>query len=100
MNDVEILESLLDLAAAAGIEVRLAGGSPGGEEGGAPASGVCRVRGEVWVVLARAEPAAVQIDVLAGALRDHAAALLEGHYLPPAVRARIEGADPGSSPTG
>ncbi len=94
MTDAEILESLFELAREAGIEVRLVGSASGGEEGPAPSSGVCRVRGELWVVLARSEPPELQIDVLAAALRSHAAALIEERFLPPAVRARVERARP------
>jgi hypothetical protein len=56
---------------------------------------VCRVRGELWVVLSSSDPAEVQLRVLAEALRGHAADLIEDSYLPPAVRALLEpGRDP------
>ena len=53
------------------------------------ASGVCRVRGEPWVLLAAADGLDRRIDVIADALKTHAGAALEGRYLPPAVRARL-----------
>lgn len=88
MDETDILEVLLDLAEAAGFEVR-----PGGRL--APddpplASGVCRLRGKLFVVLSANESVSVQIDTLARALRENALPLLEGQHLPPAVRAVID----------
>jgi len=40
-------------------------------------------------VLSHSDPVDVQIEVLGDALREHAAAFIEGRYLPPAVRARL-----------
>ena len=68
MEDAEILEVLLELARDAGLVVRIGSGTTGSDE--TPlASGVCRVRDEVWVVLSVHEPAVGQIRVLAGALK-------------------------------
>lgn len=88
VNEADILEVLLDLAESAGFEVR-----PGGRL--APddpplASGVCRLRGRLFVVLSANESVPMQIDTLAGALREHAAPLLESQHLPPAVRAVLD----------
>jgi hypothetical protein len=47
------------------------------------------VRGEIWVMLAASDPVEEQISVLVRALKSHAAAFLERHYLPPAVRDRL-----------
>ena len=88
MDDAELMEALRALAREAGIEVRGAGRS-GGDSESPPASGVCRVRGAVWVVLSASDPLETQLDVLADALRTHASALIEGRYLLPAVRARL-----------
>ncbi len=90
MEPSAILEVLLDLARDAGLEVR-----PVGREGlepgeSPPGSGVVRVKGEVWVMLSSVDPVAIQLEVLAGALRDHAAKLIEDRYLPPAVRSLLE----------
>ena len=90
MEPSAILEVLLDLARDAGLEVR-----PVGSEGlepseSPPGSGVVRVKGEVWVMLSSVDPVAIQLEVLAGALRDHAAKLIEDRYLPPAVRSLLE----------
>ena len=53
------------------------------------ASATCRVDDREFVVLSVADPLEIQLDVLAGALRSHATALLEGRWLPPAVRERL-----------
>ncbi len=91
MNPEEIEQQLIELAQAAGLEVR---GLPGaGFREGEPAasSGVCRVRGAVWVLLAPSDSVEEHISVLVSALETHAAGFLEDHYLPPAVRQRLRG---------
>lgn len=89
MQESEILEVLLELANEAGMRVKVAGRDAGGDS--LPvSSGVCRVRGELWVVLANVEPPSAQIRVLAAAIRKHAPALVEERHLPPAVRAWLE----------
>jgi len=85
----ELLEALSDLAAEAGLSVRALRRGAGVDDLAMASSGVCRVRDEVWVVLADADPVEERLEVLARALREHAAPLLEGRYLPPAVRARL-----------
>jgi len=92
MQDSEILELMLELARDAGLVVRIGSGHTGGADETPLASGVCRVRDEIWVVLSVHEPAVGQIQVLAGALRKHAGTLLEERFLPPAVRVWL---DPG-----
>ena len=89
MESRELLEVLAELAAEAGLSVRVLQGRAGGDDPATASSGVCRVREEVWVVLAEADPVEERIEVLARALREHAAPLLEQRYLPPAVRARL-----------
>jgi hypothetical protein len=79
----EILDHLVELAREAGIDVRVLG--RGGSDV-SPESAVVRVRGELWVVLAEADLPEQRIAVLARALREHAGPLLEGRYLPPALR--------------
>jgi len=79
----EILDHLVELAREAGIDVRVLG--RGGVDV-SPESAVVRVRGELWVVLAEADLPEQRIAVLARALREHAGPLLEGRYLPPALR--------------
>ena len=87
VTEVEVLEALLALTRESGLEVRTVGAAGGGEV--PPTSGTCRVRGEVWVVLSRADPIEAQSAALADALRRHAGDFLESRYLPPALRARI-----------
>ena len=89
----ELLAQLRELARELGLEVRDVRG--GGEGEPAVASGVCRVRGRIWVMLAAADDLEQRVEVLAGALKSHAGAALESRYLPPAVRARLSG---GSEP--
>ena len=84
-----LLEALSDLAAEAGLSVRALQGGAVGDDLGVASSGVCRVRDEVWVMLAASDPVEERIEVLVRALREHAAPLLEQRYLPPAVRARL-----------
>jgi hypothetical protein len=83
----ELRERLAELAREAGLEVREV--RAGGEGEPSPASGVCRVRGETWVLLAASDGLERQIEVLAQALKSHAGQILEGRYLPPAVRQRL-----------
>ena len=89
MQPADLMKAFLELASEAKLEVRLAGGSPRGDFEQQTASGVCRLRDATWVVLSQADPVDVQLDVLAAALREHAAAVLEERYLPPAVRERL-----------
>jgi hypothetical protein len=84
----ELLAELLSLASAAGIVVRPLPAAVSDAETPA-ASGVCRVRGALWVLLSRSDPVEAQIAVLARALREHAGASLEERWLPPAVRALL-----------
>ncbi len=88
MDSAALLNALLDLALEAGLEVRGARASAGEP---APESAICRVNDRVWVVLSAADPVEIQIDVLADAVRTHAAHLIEARYLAPAVRERLGG---------
>ena len=89
MEAADLMQAFVELADAAGLEVRVAGAGSRGDPGLPTASGVCRVRGETWVVLSQSDSVDVQLDVLAAALRNHAGPLLEERYLPPAVRQRL-----------
>jgi hypothetical protein len=82
----ELLDALATLAGELDLEVRR------GASGDSATSGVCRLRGRVWVVLSAADPPARRIAVLAAALREHAGPACDARYLPPAVRAALEGA--------
>jgi hypothetical protein len=81
----ELLEALLELAAAVELEVRRVTSDE------AQASGVCRLRNRIWVMLSTADPIEQRIAVLTGALRDHAREACEARYLAPAVRAALDG---------
>jgi hypothetical protein len=89
----EVLAHLVALAGEAGIQVRAASSSEAALE-----SALCRVRGELWLVLVPADPVEHRIGVVVRALREHAPVLLEERWLPPAVRARVEGE--GGAPLG
>lgn len=95
MTELEVLEELLALARESGLQVRTVGAAAAGEA--PPTSAVCRVRGEVWVVLSRVDPVEAQSAALASALRTHAAEFLEGRFLPPVLRARIGDAEAGDA---
>lgn len=88
MEPDEMLAALVALAGEAGLRVRPA--RAGGE--GPLESGLCRVRGELWLVLSASDPLAHRIDVVARALRSHAAPFLESRWLPPALRTRLDAA--------
>jgi len=94
MEDAEILEHLLELANEAGFKVRIAGRGAIGADDLPLSSGVCRVKGTLWIVLSGQEPTSVQVDVIARALRENAEGILEGRHLPPALRERLS---PGGS---
>ena len=68
VSAAELLEALQALARELELEVRVA---PGGD---ATTSGVCRLRGRPWVLLAASDPLERRVAVLAGALRAHAGA--------------------------
>jgi hypothetical protein len=85
-----LLDALVDLAEEVGLPVRKLGRSNAADAPTLTASGVCRVRGEVWVMLLDADPAERRVEVLATALREHAAEALEQRFLPPALREILE----------
>ncbi|MFQ5515370.1 MAG: hypothetical protein ACE5FG_13180 [Myxococcota bacterium] len=89
MEAPELLSALMAVARDVGLDVRCVPAA-GPEEGLRPSSGVCRVRGRLWIVLCASDPSETRIDVLASALRRHASGRLERCYLPPVVRHRIE----------
>lgn len=91
MRPAALLDQLVELARAAGFEVREIGSTAAGEGEAAPASGSCRLRGRIWVLLARGDSDDQRIDAVARALTTHAGDFLETRYLAPAVRARLGG---------
>jgi hypothetical protein len=91
VTPLALLEALVELATEAGIRVRAAR-----PDEPPLASGLCKVKGEIWLVLLPSDPVEHQIDLVCGALRAHAAELLETRWLPPELRSRIEGGDLGT----
>lgn len=87
MEGRALLEALIAVAEGAGMRVRVL---PRTGEEPSPRSGVCRIRGELWLLLAPGDPVEDQIEAVADALRRYAGAALEGRWLPPAVRRRLE----------
>lgn len=90
VDRAELMAALVELAQKAELEVRTLGATGGGQAEAPVASGICRVRGEVWVLLSASDPLEVRLDVLADALKTHRGAWLEGMWLPPAVRDRLD----------
>jgi len=89
VNQAEILLQLVELAEAAGLRVRPIRGTSSAEGEPAARSGLCRVRGELWIVLASHDSFEERIAVVAEALRREASEWLQSRYLPPALRARL-----------
>ena len=88
MSPEALHEELLALAGEAGLRVRKAGRTPDPD---LPlSSGVCRLRGEIWVVLADGDSLAERVDTLVLALRTHAGSFLESRFLAPALRELLE----------
>lgn len=90
MTPGQILDCLVDLARESGLEVR-ALAARGAAESDLPArSGVCRVHGRLLVLLSAADSVEDRIDALLHALRSAGPEALEGRWIPPAVRERLE----------
>ncbi len=99
MEPAALLEMLVELAGESGLAVRRLSRRPAFEGLSESSSGICRLRGEVHVMLADSDPLPDRIRVLARALREARAGDLEGRFLPPAVRECLdraggEAADP------
>jgi hypothetical protein len=91
-----LLDFLVELAQEAGVKVRVIPHSAG-EIDPAPRSGSCRIRGDPWLLLASHESLEDRIEAALAAVRAHALEALEGRYLPPAVRERLD--SPGEKTT-
>ena len=91
MEPAALLDLMAELADEAGLRVRVMPRGGSAESELLPGTGICRVRDRIWVVLSPSDPVEERIDVLATALRDHGKAFLEGRFVPPAVRERIDG---------
>lgn len=86
MEPAALLDLLVELAGETGLVVGRLSRQPAFEGLSESASGVCRVRGEVRVLLSDSDPLPDRIQVLARALQEARAGELEGRFLPPAVR--------------
>ena len=90
MEAAALRDALAQLARECGIAVRVL--RRGDDSAPGLASGPARVRGAAWIVLLANDPVGVQITALAAGLQRFAASELAARYLPPAVRAALEGA--------
>ena len=90
METADLARVMAETARTAGLSVRHVRGRPV-EDDAVPTSGVCRLQGEVLIVLCAADPPSVHVDVLTKALRDHARDFVESHFVPPAIRERVGG---------
>lgn len=86
MEDLELFQALLELASETGVAVQRVSRQPVFEGLSPSSSGVCRVRGEVRVLLADSDPLPARIEVLARALSGSRREVLEGRFLAPALR--------------
>jgi hypothetical protein len=91
VSPAEVLDALIGLCQEAGLEVRRVRAAAAAAGEPTVGSGVCRVRGALWLVLCDADGVEERISAAAHALRAHAPELVEGRYLPPAVRERLTG---------
>ena len=91
MEARQLLELLIETAGDVGLEVRRATRANLAPSEPLPRSGLCRVGGIPWVVLAPDDPPEYQVELLGRALRESAGTDLEARYLPPAVRTVIAG---------
>jgi hypothetical protein len=86
MEQAELLEALLELAHECALPVRRIPAEAPFEGLVPPQSGSCVLRGRRLVLLCGSDPLERRIEVLAGALREHAGPALEMRFLPPAIR--------------
>ncbi len=91
MEGPALLDALVELARELGVEVRGMPRSPGPEGNRGARSGACRIGGRTWLLLAAGDPLEDRIQAAVDALcRFVPSDALEGRYLPPAVRERLE----------
>lgn len=90
MERTELLDCLLDLAGELGMDVRRHKLRRVGTDEPLPRTGLCRVRGEAWLLVMEHEPIEDRIAAVAEALRESASEQLEERYLPPRIREAID----------
>ncbi|MGH0029710.1 MAG: hypothetical protein ACQGVC_07960 [Myxococcota bacterium] len=86
MDERDLLEALVELAAETGLAVQRVSRQPVFEGLSPSSSGTCRVKGELRVLLSDSDPPAARIGVLARALARERGERLAGRYLAPALR--------------
>ncbi len=89
MRDEDRVAALLELAHAAGLEVRILSAHAAAEEGAPRQSAFGRLGSRVWVLIVPDDPPAHQAAALAQALGRFRADFLEERFVPPALRAFI-----------
>jgi len=92
MEERALLEALLELARESALPVQRLGRQPIFEGLSPSSSGVCRVRGELRVLLADSDPVPARIAVLARALHSERGAALQERFLAPALRECLDAA--------
>ncbi len=92
MEPGAILDHLVELAQEGGVTVKVLPRGVAREGEPLPASNVCRIRGKPWLLLATGESLEDRIAAAAQAVLRFAPGLLEGRFLPPAVRERLDAA--------
>ena len=90
MEPEAILDGLVEIAREAGVTVRVLPHAAAREGEPLPASDVCRIRGEPWLLLAAGESLEDRIAAAARAVQRFAPAIADTRFLPPAIRARLE----------
>lgn len=91
MEPAELLALLVELARESGLPIQRVSRQPVFEGLSPSSSGVCKVKGEVRVLLSDSDPVEERVRVLAMALRRERAEILAGRFLPPALRELLEG---------
>jgi len=90
MEPHALFDALCELARAAGIELRALPAATAGEAEPSPRSGACVLRGRRLVLLAPGDSLEDRIEALLDAIAACDPAWLEGQWLPPALRERLE----------
>ena len=93
MENDELLRQLVDLSRDAGLRVHQIAGRAAAEGEPPAASGLCRIGTQNVVVLSAADSLDQRVSVLARALCELAPEVIEGRYLPPALRERLRPPD-------
>ncbi len=93
MEPSAVLDALVQLVREAGVTVKVLPRATLREGEPAPVSDLCLIRGEPFLLLAASAPLEDRISAAARAARRFGPDLIEGRFLPPAVRERLERAE-------